>query len=92
MFHFQVTILLSMIGSFFVANAANASFADILSNVCTNLKINSDIFEIINTPIVDERGITATIALRPATHDWRIAVVTINDAQASPHAEIRLSK
>ena len=92
MFHFQVTILLSMIGSFFVANAANASFADILSNVCTNLKINSDIFEIINTPILDEHGLTATITLRPANRDWRIAVITITDEQARPHAEIRLSK
>ena len=92
MFHFQMTILLSMIGSFFVVNAANASFADILSNVCTNLKINSDISQIINTPILDEHGLTATITLRPANHDWRIAVITINDAQARPHAEIRLNK
>ena len=92
MFHFPVTILLSVIGSFCFANAANASLTDILSNVCTNLKAKADISEIINAPIVDERGMTATIALRPATHDWRIAVVTINDAQARPHAEIRLNK
>ena len=92
MFHFPVTILLSVIGSFCLANAANASLADILSNVCTNLKTKADLSEIINAQIVDERGMMVTIALRPATHDWRIAVVTINDAQARPHAEIRLNK
>ena len=92
MFNFPVTILLSMIVSFNFANAANASLAGIVNNVCANLKINSDISQIISAPIGDERGMTATIALRPANQDWRIAVVTINDAQARPHAEIRLNK
>ena len=94
--HFPVTLLWLMIASFCLANTAHASVVSIKDNVCANLDANLDamldVAQNTNTPVMDEAGMTAKIALRPASMDWRIAVITINDAEARPFAEIRLGK